>query len=232
LFATLRAGPPAEASVALRRFSRIAIVAVLVLALAALAFATIQLGALEDLVDTAYGRLILLKSAFLIGLVALAALNRQRLVPALEHGDARAAGRLRRSIAAEIALIVCVSGVTATLSQTPPPRTPATSIVRTLHAGDRSLELSVAPARAGRNAIRATFRDVDASRPDPTEVTLEILNAGAGVEPIVRRPERLAPGEYRHEGGELAFPGTWTVEVHARIGEFDRLVFRAELAIR
>ncbi len=232
LFATLRAGPSAGASVALRRFSRIAIVAVLVLALGALAFATIQLGALEDLVDTAYGRLILLKSVLLTGLVALAALNRLRLVPALEHGSPRAAGRLRRSIAGEIALIACVGGVTAVLAQTPPPRTPAASIVRTLHAGDRSLELSVAPARAGRNTIRATFREAGAGRPEPAEVTLEILNPGAGVEPIVRRAERLAPGEYRHEGGELAFPGAWTVEVHARIGEFDQLVFRTELAIR
>ncbi len=232
LFATLRAGPSAGAPVALRRFSRIAIVAVLVLALAALAFATIQLGALEDLVDTAYGRLILLKSALLSGLVALAVLNRLRLVPALERGDTRAAGRLRRSIAGEIVLIACVGGVTAVLHQTPPPRTPATAIVRTLHAGDRSVEIRVAPARAGRNTIHATFRDADAGRPQPAEVTLEIANPGAGVEPLVRRLERLAPGEYRHEGSELAFPGTWTVEVHARVGEFDKLVFRAELAIR
>ncbi len=232
LLATLRARPAAAASVALRGFSRIAIVAVPVLVLAAIAFATVQLGALGDLVDTGYGRLILLKALLLAGLVALAALNRSRLVPALERGDGRAPGWLRRSIAGELALIVCVGGVTAVLSQTPPPRPPATSIVRTLQAGDRSLELTVAPGRAGRNAIRATFGRADARKPEPAEITLEIFNPGAGVEPIVRRPERLAPGVYRHEGGELAFPGTWTVEVHARVGEFDKLVFRAEVTIR
>jgi copper transport protein len=228
LFATLRAGA-AEALPALRRFSRIAAVAVPVLALGAIGFATVELGALADLRQTSYGGLVLLKALLLIVLVALAAVNRFRLVPALGRGDAGAAGWLRRTIAGEIGLVVCVAGVTAVLSQTPPPRPAAAGVVLSLRAGDRSLELAVAPAHAGRNTIRATF---PAGSAEPAEVTLEIGNAGAGVEPIVRRPVRVAPGAYRYAGDELAFPGTWTVAVHARIGEFDRVVFRAELAIR
>jgi copper transport protein len=232
LWAMLRGSTAVQALPALRRFSRIAIVAVPMLALGALGFATIQLGALADLRTTPYGGLILLKALFLAALVGLAALNRVRLVPALARGDGRAAGRLRGSIGGELVLVACVAGVTAVLSQTPPPRTAATTVVRTLHAGERSLELSVAPARAGRNTIGVRFTEIDGGRPEPAEVTLEIANPAAGVEPIVRRAERLAPGDYRYEGGELAFPGAWTVEIHARVGDFDRLVFRAELAIR
>jgi copper transport protein len=231
LFAILRAGAD-EVLPALRRFSRIAIVAVPVLALGAIGFAAVQLSALADLRQTPYGGLILLKALLLAVLVALAAVNRFRLVPALGRGDARAADGLRRTIAGEIALVVCVAGVTAVLSQTPPPRPAATGVVLSLHAGERSVELAVAPAHAGRNTIRATFGELDARRPEPAEVILEIANPGAGVEPIVRRPERVAPGVYRHEGGELAFVGTWTIAIHARIGDFDRVVFRAELAIR
>jgi copper transport protein len=214
---------------ALRRFSGIAIVAVPMLALGAIGFAAVQLGALADLRHTSYGGLILLKALLLTVLVAFAAVNRFRLMPALGRGDARAAGWLRRTIAGEIGLIVCVAAVTAVLSQTPPPRPAAAGVVLSLHAGERSLELAVTPAHAGRNTIRATF---PADQTEPAEVTLEIANAAAGVEPIVRRPERVAPGAYRYEGGELAFAGTWTVEVSARIGDFDRVVFRAELGIR
>lgn len=104
--------------------------------------------------------------------------------------------------------------------------------MRTLSVGDRALGLSVTPARAGRNTLRARFLETGAGRPEPAEVNFELANPDAGVEPIVRAAQRIAPGDYRHEGSELAFPGAWTIEVHARVGDFDRLVFRAELAIR
>lgn len=63
-----------------------------------------------------YGALILVKLAAFAVLMGLAALNKWRLVPAIEAGSAPSLSALRRSMLAEFCLIVGVLAVTATLT--------------------------------------------------------------------------------------------------------------------
>jgi hypothetical protein len=42
----------------------------------------------------------------------------------------------------------------------------------------------------------------------------------------------VAPGDYRLEGSELAFAGAWSIEIHARVSDFDRVTLRGRLVIR
>lgn len=77
--------------------------------------------ALELLPDWAallapYGLLLILKVGLFAGLMALAAVNRLRLTPALARGEPAALPRLRRSVAAEYALICAVLAATAVLT--------------------------------------------------------------------------------------------------------------------
>jgi copper transport protein len=218
-----------EAAQVLRRFSRIAMVAVATLLAAGAAFAILQLGSLADLVDTRYGNLIAAKSVLAAALVALAARNRYVLLPALENAASGAPSTLRRAIAAELMLIAVVVGLTAVLVQTPP-RT--TFIEKQLAAGSRSAILTVTPGLPGSNEIRVLFRDAGGHAYDPAEAALEISNAGAGVEVITRRLLRAGPGSYRYRGGELAFPGSWRVSVRARISDFESADMAATLDIR
>jgi hypothetical protein len=67
---------------------------------------------------------------------------------------------------------------------------------------------------------------------DPAEVELGSANPQAGVEPAVRAMQRVRAGEFRREGSELGFPGAWTLEVHVRIGDFERRTFRFEVRLR
>jgi copper transport protein len=221
LFA-LFAGP---STVALRRFSRLGIVAVATLLVGGVTFAVVQLHSLAELTGSEYGRLIIGKATLLAGLLVLAGLNRYRFLPKLEHGDAAAAGRLRASIGGEILLMACVMTLTALLVQTRPPRD--AGFVASVQAMGRVAEISVSPARAGRNSVTVWFRDAE-----PAEVVLELSNPQAGVGPVARPMRRDAPGYYRWEGAELLFAGTWTLEVQARIGDFDRAIFRAEVPVR
>ena len=122
LLAILRRASAPEAAAALARFSRLGVFAVLALVTAAIAFAAMQLDSLDQLVASDYGRWIVVKAALLAGLPALAAWNRLRLLPALERGEARAAGRLRRTVTVEIVLIAGAIAAAAILAQTPPPR--------------------------------------------------------------------------------------------------------------
>jgi copper resistance protein D len=63
-----------------------------------------------------YGQLLLVKIGGFALLMALAAMNKWRLAPALARGVPHAAPALRRSIAAEYALIVCVLLATAVMT--------------------------------------------------------------------------------------------------------------------
>jgi copper transport protein len=213
------------APVLLRRFSRLGVVAVAILVGGGVAFALLELRSLADVTGSEYGRLLIGKAMLLAGLLVLASLNRLRFLPSLERGEASAAPKLRRSIAGELALVGCVMALTALLVQTPPPRD--AGFVQTLQAAGRSAQLSVTPARAGHNRFSVRF---DAF--DPAAVAVIVSNAAAGVEPEPRSMQRESPGHYTREGAELVVPGTWTVEVRARIGDFDQVVFRAEVPVR
>ena len=113
-------GPGAAAL--LHRFGIVATGVVALLAAMGATFAWLMVGGVAGLVGTAYGWTLLLKVALVAGLTGLAALNKLRLVPALAAGRAEAAPALRRSIAAEIAVVAVILLLTATLTTltTPP----------------------------------------------------------------------------------------------------------------
>ena len=82
-------------------------------------------GSIAALTETDYGRLLLIKIALFLGMVAIAAVNRLQLTPRLVAGaSARAAGdalrRLRRNVAIEIAAGAIVIAIVAVLGVTPP----------------------------------------------------------------------------------------------------------------
>jgi copper transport protein len=212
----------------LRRFSRWAMVAVALLVIPGVAFAVLQVRSVEELFGSDYGWLIVGKVFFLTLLLVLAVLNRFRWLPMLERGARAAAARLRWSIAGELALAVCVIAVTAVLVQTPPPHGFTQKVA---HKEDVA-EVSVTPARAGTNAIVVRFQDKDGQPFDPEEVLLEIGNEAAGVERTTRPIRRVGPGHYSREGSELAFPGVWTIEVHARLDASGMASFRSQVPIR
>jgi copper transport protein len=227
-----RASSDAAAVAVLRRFSRWGALAVAALVLAGISFVSLQLDSVAALFDSRYGWLVVCKVVLLLALVLLAVLNRFRWLPRLERGVRAAGRRLRWSIGAEVALVVCVIGVTAVLVHTPPPRTrdPEHGFTQKLaYKGDLA-EVSVRPAHPGANAIVIRFRDRDGLPFDPEEVLVQVGNEAAGVEPAARPIRRVGPGHYRRDGSELAFPGVWTIEVQARI-DGDIATFRTQVPV-
>jgi putative copper resistance protein D len=119
------------AVLAARRFSRLALMAVVVLAASGVANTVTQVGGVAALIGTPYGRLLLAKLALLVPILAIAAVNRRRLLPALS-GDGARVGRpamrgLATSLAAESALGLLLLVVVAGLATTPPARHEAPS---------------------------------------------------------------------------------------------------------
>lgn len=98
------------------RFGQVAAAIVPVLILAGILMAWLLLGDLETLGSTAYGQTLLAKVVLVGVVLALAAINKLRIVPAMQDGDATAAKRLVRSIEIETAVILAVLAATATLT--------------------------------------------------------------------------------------------------------------------
>ena len=86
-----------------------------------------HIASFDQLLHTGFGRAVLIKVVLIPALVALGAINRRRVVPRLralvESAAAPgAAGHLlRRTLRAEVALVLAVLGVTAALVSYPPP---------------------------------------------------------------------------------------------------------------
>jgi putative copper resistance protein D len=110
------------ARVALPHFSQIGYVAVTLLALTGTVNSVMLVGSFRALVETPYGRLLMVKIGLFLIMVGLALVNRFRLVPRLS-GSGQAIVPLRalyRSVIAEQALGLAILAVVAVLGTWPP----------------------------------------------------------------------------------------------------------------
>lgn len=128
LFALLRdagRGAPwtALAAAATRRFSRIGLLAVAVLALTGFVNAAFLVGSPQAIGQTPYGRLVAAKVILFAAMVAIAAVNRLRWTPRLEAAaSAAAAARgLWRNVAAEMAIGGAILAIVGVLGGSQPP---------------------------------------------------------------------------------------------------------------
>ncbi len=102
-------------------FGQVASVTVGLLVVAAVGLSWLLLGGVAPLLETDYGQTLLLKILLVLLLLALAALNKWRLVPAFERGEPGADRRLRRSILGEGLLVLLILFVTALMTTTTSP---------------------------------------------------------------------------------------------------------------
>lgn len=221
---------------AVRRFSAVAVIAVPAMLAAGAAMAALQMQAWAPLFGSDYGRWLTAKLVLVAMLLALAAYNRARLVPHLE-ADETARKRFTLTVRTELLIGMAVFCAAAGLSHQIPPRALLRGeIAKEAHAfissGGWTAEITVTPAKAGRNDISVSFSDRKRRSIDALEVNIAFSNPARGVEPFSRRMEQLAPGMYRAVGSDIPFAGQWEICVDALISDFDKLTFSAEVSIR
>jgi copper transport protein len=123
------AGREREGALLLRRFSTVAAALLAVLAAAGVLLGWRILGSWSGLVDTPYGRLLLVKVGIALVVGAIAAFNRYRVLPRVGDGPDEARRRatyaVRRVVLLEAVLLVGLLGVTGFLVEQPPRAEPA-----------------------------------------------------------------------------------------------------------
>jgi copper transport protein len=231
----LRGSAAVAAAPIVRRFSRAAVLAVAVLLALGIAIGLVQLRRIAALVEPGYGLVLCGKLLLAVGLLAIASWNRLRLLPRFAGGDAAAVRALRRSVRAEMALILVVFAATAALGQLPPPRTQATAsaavTVEAVSSKGSKATVEISPGRAGRNEIFLQLTDA-AGQPLPAkEVTLAASLSSAGIEPIRRRLHEVAPGRYHLPELTLPMSGRWSLRIEALVSDFDKRSFALEVEI-
>jgi copper transport protein len=216
------------------RFSRAAVVSVLVIAATGIGMTWIVLPAPGDLVSTGYGLALLAKVALVVVVVALGAYNNRRLVPVVSAGAATSPAprrRLARIVQVEVvlllaavavtAVLVARSPVTSTSAAAPPGTVPADAVELALSNGAGTASLSVAPGRAGTNEMRLVLRD-PAGRPlEPVDTpTVELTEPSLQLGPLRPVVHPLTVGEF-HVIADIPIAGSWDVTIRVRVSDFD-----------
>jgi copper transport protein len=227
----------------LQRFSPIALVAVIALAVTGTVQALVEFRHLDALVDTAFGRAVLVKIVLLTALIALGAVNRRRVVPALASLAASGAapggaGRLlRRTLRTEVLLIVAVLAVTGALTGYAPPTaaTAASGPVNvTQRIGPLDLQMTVDPARVGPNQVHLYLLNAKDGAPftGTKELRAKASLPGRGIGPLDLTLHRAGPGHYVADAVTLSPGGDWRVAVTDRVSDFDEYTTTVKVPVR
>jgi copper transport protein len=223
------------------RFSRLALCAVVALAITGLVQAYIDVRGLDGLLHTTYGQLLLVKSALFAGLLSLGWANRQHAIPALRRVAASAgtpggAGRLiRRTLRGELALLLSVFGVTAALVAYAPPIDIANGpFSSTTALGPAELEMTVEPARVGLNTIHLYLIDAKTGTQftQTKELTATARLPAKSIGPLPLKVNVAGPGHYILSSVELTPGGTWTLQLVDRVSEFNEFSKAIQVPIR
>jgi copper transport protein len=208
---------------AVLRFSRLALPVVGVLAATGLDRALGLAGGWSGLTRTSFGRILDLKLLLFAGLLALAARNRYRLLPALA-GPAGRLSTLRRSVTAEIALVAAVLLAAALLTQLPPgkfalagtarPSPPANVQVQGSDVTTSvRLALTATPGTAGPNRFVAKISDYDSGQAFPAQrVALRFsLPDRPEISGATLELAQATDGSWQATGSQLSIDGRWTI---------------------
>lgn len=234
------AGRPRDAVQLLTRFSTVAAGLLGLLAASGVLLGWRIVGSWSRLFEETYGRLLLVKVALVLVVVAIAAYNRYRLVPQVTSGvghdrQRRGTGLVRRAVLAEAALLVAVLAVTGFLTQKPPggepPAQPTTADTGAV-AGSADDFKVVAVLDPGPGLQRRLIVQVQDATGEPLDlydapaVALRSDSVELGAIPVVP----TATGTYT---ADVVFPttGTWELQVSVRADEFSSPVTVIDLPV-
>lgn len=214
----LRGQPSPETRRIATRFANSATVGISLVAATGVVRALSEIGPLQNLAFTDFGRLLVAKSALLGVLAGLGTINHFRSVP----GSERSLGLLRRIGSMELIAATTVLLLSATLVNLAPPAQAATAAPQTpasvtVTANDFGtsvrMRLTATPGTSGFNVFRATLTDYDSGAPlNGRTVTLRFTlpaRPDVGASQLALKP--VGNGVYEATGANLSIDGSWRI---------------------
>jgi copper transport protein len=217
------AAEPGDDRVAsVQRFSNLATVALAVVVLTGLTRALVEVGSWHALVSTGFGRTLLVKGGLVVVLLALGAVNRFRIVPALRAGGAKLS-TLGSTVRAELIVAIPIVLATALLGELAPAKfvaqtaaAPKPAAPVTVSGSDFGtsvrVQLTATPGTVGANQFSAKVVDYDSGQPVPaSRVSLSFVlpsrpDIGASTIELRKAPDGTWQGQ-----GILPMTGKWAI---------------------
>jgi copper transport protein len=195
------------------RFSRLAVACWVALGVTGVYLAWRQVGVLNALPHTDFGKLLLVKTGVVLAILGLAYFSRQ----AVQRG-----GDVFGTVAGEACLGVAVLAVTATLVNTAPARVSYVDPVDTTVAGPAGTRVQVKlnPAKSGRNVLDVYLVKRDGSLLEVPQLDARLTPEGSAG-PLKVSLASAEPGHYVADQLEVPFPGKWTLQLQIRTSEID-----------
>ncbi|MBB5046355.1 copper transport protein [Rhodopseudomonas rhenobacensis] len=225
---------PGEAALpTLRRFSNAIPWAVASLLGSGVALTLIELPRPDALWRSDYGRVLMIKLALVLILLAIAAGNRAWLTPRIARGGDKPRRLLRRSIVVELALVAIILGVVGLWRFTPPPaaiaaarQPPLTTEIRT----DRVLAQVNVAAAAGGVEITVALTTPDKHPFAAQALIVTLARPELQIEPITAQARRGDDGRWRATL-TTRLPGRWVLGLGILVDDFDKLSLEAQLEL-
>jgi copper transport protein len=227
------------------RFSSIALLAVTTVVVSGTIQGFRQVGSLDGLTSTSYGKLLIWKLIAVAAVLAVAAVARAsthgRLLslrrPAIGLSVGAASGtvydrpRLRRAITVESLLAVAVVVVTSLLMAANPSQATASAPFSSTQTSNGYLAtITVSPGRVGANEMHLYLSSPNSSLDQPDAVTVTIQDPSRGVDPITIDTTKAGAGHFINNAASFPYAATWTLVLKARYG-FDEVVFTADVRV-
>jgi putative copper resistance protein D len=237
----------AMARTATTRFSILGIVSVGTLLVTGIVDTFYLAGSVPALLHTDYGRLLLIKIALFLAMVAIAAVNRFQLTPQLLQEASIAASRdalrrLRRNAAIEALAGATVIAIVAALGTMAPAihaahQHPTYSAVPTdaafvhIHSEQGAADVTIMPGRTGRARASIRLWNEDFEPLDALQVSLTLTAPAAASQPTPHPARQDRDGAWQVDGIELSEPGNWTVTVDVVLDPTKPLTLTAPIVI-
>jgi copper transport protein len=217
LLLAVRGEPAPAKTAAVRRFSLVAAIALVIVAITGAARAVQEIPAWTPIVSTVYGRAVLAKALLLVVIASFGAVNRWYSVPAA----AATLRPLRRAASVELLLMAAVVIAAGTLGALPPPSSGGLVEAGTLDvsgadfATSARATLTAMSDQPGPNRFTVRVLDFDTKAPiRDARVTLRFTPVDdPGIAPTSLRLEPRPGDLYEGSGANLSFEGRWRVVV-------------------
>jgi copper transport protein len=217
----------------IERYSRLAVVAVIVILATGVFAGWRQTRELDAVTATTYGRLLLVKLALFVAMLVFAGFSRSWVRRRRALQTAPATGALRRSVGAEALLGVTVLVATSLLVNTVPGRDALAKPFSTeLRAGPVLVDVTVDPAKAGPVDVHVYTLTPTGQVTEVAEMFVQLSLPARGVGPLDVPVQRAGPGHFAAYGFVVPLRGTWRLSVSARTSDIDQATATTTIRIR
>jgi copper transport protein len=222
------------------RFSRIALLAVATVVVSGTIQGIRQVGSLDGLTGTSYGKLLIWKLVAVAATLGIAAVarasthGRLALVPAsvgAAGADRFDRPRLRRAVTIETALAVVIVVLTSLLMAANPSQATASApFSATLTSNGYLATIEVSPGRVGANEVHIFLSSPNSSLTQADAVGVTIQDPSRDVDPITIDVVKAGADHVISNDATFPYAATWRMVVTARYG-FTEVKFTADVKV-